>query len=98
MSAYVLQNENKEIKAHIRSHFRTDLVATLNDKYNFYKVYPHGDIKIFIDKYFRQYIGKMYMDDEQASFVWLAIEKATKTTLIDEIKNETSIVSVTIET
>ena len=98
MSAYVLQNENKEIKAHIRSHFRTDLVATLNDKYNFYKVYPHGDIKIFIDKYFRQYIGKMYMDDEQASFVWLAIEKATKTTLIDEIKNEASIVSVTIET
>lgn len=38
------------------------------------------------------------MDDEQASFVWLAIEKATKTTLIDEIKNEASIVSVTIET
>ena len=60
LSSYVLNQSDSPQKRKIRTTFRNDIIKTLNDRYDFYIVSPAEGIKEFVDKNFRQFIGKMY--------------------------------------
>lgn len=72
-------NSSSEYKTSIRKAFRKDLIDTLNEKYIFYKVYPNVKIDIFVDKFFRRLIGKMFKTPAADTFIWLAFEVGSET-------------------
>lgn len=93
LSAYVVGENDNNFRQRIRTAFRSDLIALFNSRYDFYKVTPTIAITDFVDKYFRQFNGKMYRATDTDKHIWFAFEKVAKDTalLLSEIKPDSII-------
>lgn len=76
LAFYVSNSEDANTKRRIRDRFRTDLLNVYNNRYDFFRVIPSGDIKDFVAAHFKEYIGKMY-HPAAAPFIWFAFDKGT---------------------
>lgn len=70
------------------------LMKGLNNRYNFFRVYPtipagsttFDGMKMFVDENFRNFVGTMYIDENDDDFIWFAFEKNTPVTEHDITK------------
>ncbi len=77
LASYVTNADNDNVKKRIRKKFRKDMIDVFNEKYDFFKVTPNfGDIRAFVEKHFKEYVGKMYHSEGQ-DFIWFAAEHET---------------------
>jgi hypothetical protein len=68
----------KEFRENCKNKFRTTLVNYLNQKYNFYiKDFENkNDLKDFVDKHFRELVGKIYCTEENPNkLIYASIDK-----------------------
>lgn len=76
LASYVSNADDTGTKKRIHDRFRADLLKVYNSRYDFFRVTPSGDIKVFVAAHFKEYTGKMY-HPEGASFIWFAFDKGT---------------------
>ena len=93
LSSYISGNlsSKQKFKNSARSKFRENLLSHFNEKFIFFKLTPSMDIQIFVEKYFKKLIGKMYRPFEFGNDVIVALEK-NGTNEISSIINDVDIV------
>lgn len=69
-------SEQADFKNKFMITVRNKFLEILNSQYDFFKITPSGDMKVFVDANFRKYIGKMYHTDDEP-FILFAFEKGT---------------------
>ena len=77
LSAYAIHLESNSRRDRLRAMFRNDLIDSLNKSYNFFKVRPKKDYSIeqIIKNHFYEFVGRMYMSDEDDGCIWVALER-----------------------
>lgn len=77
LSTYAIHIESNSRRNRLRAMFRNDLIDSLNKSYNFYKVRPKRGYSIeqIIRNHFYEFVGRMYMSDEEDGCIWVALEK-----------------------
>lgn len=98
LASYVNKNDNEALKKKIHKVFRTGLTRLFNEKYDFYQATPADSVEGFVNKHFRDLIGKMFHSADNDPFIWLAFEKGTSTLaeLSSRFKDEAQIIQVEI--
>lgn len=98
LASYVNKTDNEALKQKIHDKFREDLVRMFESKYDIYKLTPTCSIEDFVNKHFRELIGKMYRSSDTEEFVWLAYEKGTSSlnSLLESFGEEADIVKSTL--
>lgn len=77
LSTYAIHLESNSRRDRLRAMFRNDLIDSLNKSYNFYKVRPKRGYSIeqIIKNHFYEFVGRMYMSDEDDGCIWVALER-----------------------
>ena len=77
LSTYAIHIESNSRRDRLRAMFRNDLIDSLNKSYNFYKVRPKRGYSIeqIIKNHFYEFVGRMYMSDEDDGYIWVALER-----------------------
>jgi hypothetical protein len=77
LSTYAIHLESNSRRDRIRAMFRKDLTDSLEKSYNFYKVRPKQGYSIeqIVKNHFYEFVGRMYMSDEDDGCIWVALEK-----------------------
>ena len=102
LASYITNNSEEQSKIRIQRKFRNDLQRVYDEKFDFFKVWPHDGIdmlKEFVDKFFRKFHGNMY-HVEGESFIWFGFDKGTitKEQLCIELENSATIVPTKLVT
>jgi hypothetical protein len=77
LSTYAIHIESNSRRDRLRAMFRNDLIDSLNKSYNFFKVRPKRGYSIeqIIKNHFYEFVGRMYMSDEDDGCIWVALER-----------------------
>lgn len=78
LSAYAIHLDSNGRRDALRVKFRNDLIDSLSNSYNFFKVRPKEgkSIQEIIRNHYYEFVGKMYMSKEKDDCIWVALEKS----------------------
>lgn len=76
VASYVNNSNNESIKKTIKTMFRNDFLAFIEERFEFSVLVPkHDDLSELVEKYFKKLLGKIYQPAETKNLLILALDK-----------------------